>query len=178
MAIENIFLVIVWIGLLIPKNDCNYHNDGMTITVFCRENCDGYIKPDACEMACPQTPWVSLKDVRLELSCSTEAAVLTYDLSKLLEKNFKDLTIHLSQEKEEEEYIEAGNNSVISYNDTQISERIQVNVESFGSYTFSDAGLCSDQSYTYCLHVTHGQMTEVDTKLFCQVSYQGIWWMT
>ena len=54
-----------------------------------------------CVNSCPKTPWAGSGDVSLELTCSTEAAVLSYDLSKLLVKNFKDLRIELSQEKEE-----------------------------------------------------------------------------
>ena len=100
--------------------DFDYHNDFLD-PVFCRENCHGDINPGDirnCEKACPRTPWVSLNDVSLELNCSTEAAVLTYDLSRLLEKNFKDLKIQLSQEKEEEESLEAGEDIVSSYEDS------------------------------------------------------------
>ena len=98
----------------------DYHNDFLD-PVFCRENCHGDRNPGDirnCEKACPRNPWVGLNDVSLQLNCSTEAAVLTYDLSRLLEKNFKDLKIQLSQEKEEEESLEAGEDIVSSYEDS------------------------------------------------------------
>lgn len=100
--------------------DIPEHNDFLD-PVFCKENCHGDRNPGDirnCEKACPRTPWVSLKDVSLELNCSTEAAVLTYDLSKLLEKKFKDLKIQLSQEKKDEESLTAGEDSVLSYEDS------------------------------------------------------------
>ena len=103
MGDEEIHVGEDWTGL-------DYHNDFLD-PVFCRENCQGARDPGnlACDKSCPSTPWVSSEDVRLELSCSTEAAVLKYDLSKLLAKNFTDLKIELSQEKEES--LEAGEES-------------------------------------------------------------------
>ena len=96
-----------WIGI-------DVHND-FADPVFCREKCQGAWDPDniPCVRSCPTTPWVSQEDVTLELSCSTEAAVLNYDLSKLLGKHFKDLKIELSQE--EEESLEAGEDGLMSY---------------------------------------------------------------
>ena len=92
------------------------HND-FADPIFCKENCQGVWDPDniPCVRSCPHTPWVSQEDVTLELSCSTEAAVLNYDLSKLLGKKFKDLKIELSQE--DEESLEAGEDSLMSYED-------------------------------------------------------------
>ena len=107
MGDEEIYVGEDWTGL-------DYHNDFLD-PVFCRENCQGARDPDniACAKSCPPTPWVGQEDVSLELSCSTEAAVLKYNLSKLLEKNFTDLKIELSQEKDdkEEESLEAGEES-------------------------------------------------------------------
>ena len=92
------------------------HND-FADPVFCRENCQGAWDPDniPCVRSCPHTPWVSQEDVTLELSCTTEAAVLNYDVSKLLGRKFKDLKIELSQE--DEESLEAGEDSYMSYED-------------------------------------------------------------
>lgn len=103
MGDEEIYVGEDWTGL-------DYHNDFLD-PVFCRDNCHGPRDSYnlACDKSCPSTPWVSSDDVRLELRCSTEAAVLKYDLSKLVEKNFTDLKIELSQEKPES--LEAGEES-------------------------------------------------------------------
>ena len=115
-----------WIGGI------DVHNDFLD-PVFCRENCQGAWDPDntPCARSCPTTPWVSLEDVTLELSCSTEAAVLNYDLSKLLGKNFIDLKIELSQE--DEESLEAGEAGVMSIEDNTDSPIINIDQDDGGN---------------------------------------------
>ena len=118
--IDQVIAVEAWEGF-------DYHNDFMDPT-FCRENCQeasDHNNPlyNQCAITCPKTPWVSRADVSLELSCTTEAAVLSYDLSKLLAKNFKDLKIELSQEKENgvEESLEAAEDGMMSYEEYTVS---------------------------------------------------------